>query len=59
MKLALDDQVRFNRAFVQGLIARMANDEGKAQLAFAAARTEQEKVVEAQPDSGRRGVCLV
>ena len=51
-EIGFDDQVRFNRAFVQGLIARMANDEGKAQLAFAAARTEQEKVVEAQPDFG-------
>jgi TolB-like protein/Tfp pilus assembly protein PilF/predicted Ser/Thr protein kinase len=48
----LDGQVQFNRPFVEGLIARMTNDEHKAQLAFAAARTEQEKVVQAQPDFG-------
>ena len=30
----------------------MTNDERKAQLAFAAARAEQEKIVEAQPDFG-------
>ena len=48
----LCDKVQFNRRFVEGLIARMTNDEHKAQLAFAAARAEQEKIVEAQPDFG-------
>ena len=51
-RIFLYDQVQSNRAFVEGLIARMANDEHKAQLAFAAARAEQEKVVQAQPDFG-------
>jgi TolB-like protein/Tfp pilus assembly protein PilF/predicted Ser/Thr protein kinase len=46
------DAVLFPRAFFEGVIARMANDEQKAQLAFAAAHTEQEKAVEAQPDYG-------
>ena len=46
------DAVRFPRPFVEGVIARMANDEHKAQLAFAAARAEQEKTVQAQPDYG-------
>jgi serine/threonine protein kinase/tetratricopeptide (TPR) repeat protein len=46
------DQVQFNRAFVEGLIARMTNDEQKAQSAFTAARAEQEKIVAAQPDFG-------
>jgi serine/threonine-protein kinase len=46
------DAVRFPRPFMEGLIARMANDEQKAQLAFAAARVEQEKKVQAQPDYG-------
>src|SRR6266446_2483949 len=46
------DQVQFNRHFVEGLIARMRNDERNAQLAFAAARAEQERIVEAQPDFG-------
>ena len=44
--------VYFTRPFVEGVIARMTNDEHKAQLAFAAARAEQEKNVQAQPDYG-------
>jgi serine/threonine-protein kinase len=51
-QIFLLDQVLFNRQFVEGLIARMTNDERKAQLAFAAARAEQEKVVQAQLDFG-------
>ena len=51
-EISLGDKVQFNRRFVEGLIARMRNDERKAQLAFAAARAEQEKIVEAQPDFG-------
>ena len=39
------DKVQFNRRFVEGLIARMTNDERRAQLAFVAARAEQEKIV--------------
>ena len=46
------EAVNFTRAFVEGVIARMANDEHKAQLAFTAARVEQEKAVQAQPDYG-------
>ena len=42
----------FPRPFVEGVIARMTNDEHKAQLAFTAARAEQEKTVQAQPDYG-------
>ena len=44
--------VNFGRPFVEGVIARMTNDEHKAQLAFTAARAEQEKIVQAQPDYG-------
>jgi TolB-like protein/tRNA A-37 threonylcarbamoyl transferase component Bud32/Tfp pilus assembly protein PilF len=51
-EIGLGDQVQFNRAFVEGLIARMTNDEGKAQSAFTAARTRQEKIVQARPDFG-------
>jgi serine/threonine-protein kinase len=51
-EISLADKVSFNRHFVEGLIARMRNDERNAQLAFAAARAEQEKIVEAQPDFG-------
>lgn len=48
---ALNDQaIHFSRSFVEGLIARMANDEAKARTAFTAARAEQEQLVQAQPD---------
>ena len=42
----------FNRAFCEGLLARMTKDEAKARSAFAAARTQQEKVVQAEPSYG-------
>ena len=45
-----DESVQFPRPFVEGVIARMANDEDKTRLAFAAAREKQEKTVNAQPD---------
>ncbi|HZA37761.1 MAG TPA: hypothetical protein VE486_01330, partial [Candidatus Baltobacteraceae bacterium] len=51
-EIFLGVQVQLNRPFVEGLIARMTNDEHKAQLAFTAARAEQEKIVQAQPDFG-------
>jgi serine/threonine protein kinase/tetratricopeptide (TPR) repeat protein len=44
--------VHFTPTFMEGLIARMENDENKAQAAFAAARVEQEKIAQAQPDYG-------
>ena len=44
------DNVRFSRPFVQGVIARMSNDLAKARTAFAVARAEQEKILQAQPD---------
>ena len=52
------DQVLFNRPFLEGLIARMTNDGGKAQSAFTAARLEQEKIVQAQPDYGP-ALCML
>ena len=47
-----DDAVHFTRPFVEGVIARMTNDEHKAQLAFTAARVEQKKTLQAQPNYG-------
>jgi serine/threonine protein kinase/Tfp pilus assembly protein PilF len=47
-----DDVIQFNRPFVEGVIARMTNEGDKARIAFTAARTEHEKVVEAQPNYG-------
>jgi TolB-like protein len=51
-EIAFSDGIPFNRAFVEGLIARIEKDEQRAELAFAAARAEQEKVVQVQPSSG-------
>ena len=46
------ENVLFNRPFVEGVIARMTKDEDKARSAFTAARAEQEKIVQAQPNYG-------
>jgi serine/threonine-protein kinase len=46
------ENVLFTRPFVEGIIARMTKDESKAQSAFTAARAEQEKIVQAQPNYG-------
>jgi TolB-like protein/class 3 adenylate cyclase len=56
--LGASDNMNFNRSFIEGLIARLMKDEGKAQSAFTAARAEQEKVVQAQPNYGP-GLCLL
>jgi serine/threonine protein kinase/Flp pilus assembly protein TadD len=50
--LGLTDNVPFNHSFIEGLIARMTKDDGKARLAFADARAEQEKIAQAQPNYG-------
>ena len=47
-----DDVVQLNGVFVQGVIARMNNDDAQARAAFTAARVQQEKIVEAQRDYG-------
>jgi TolB-like protein/Tfp pilus assembly protein PilF len=47
-----DYAVHLNRPLMEGVIARMTKDEVKARAAFAAARTEQEKAVQAQPNYG-------
>jgi serine/threonine-protein kinase len=52
------DIVKFSRSFVEGVIARMTNDEQKASAAFTAARAEQEKAVQAQPDYAP-AVCVL
>ena len=53
-----NDVFRFNRPFVEGVIARMTKEDDKAQSAFTTARTEQEKIVQAQPDYGPPLVVL-
>jgi TolB-like protein/Tfp pilus assembly protein PilF len=47
-----DGPVRFSRPFAEGVVARLAKDDSKAQFAFATARAEQEKMLQAQPDYG-------
>jgi TolB-like protein/Flp pilus assembly protein TadD len=51
--ISLGDEVFFNRPFVEGLIALLRKEEGKAQSAFVAARAQQEKVLEAQANNSR------
>jgi TolB-like protein/class 3 adenylate cyclase/Tfp pilus assembly protein PilF len=41
-----------SRSFGEGLLARMTKDEARARIAFEAARAEQDKRVQAQPDYG-------
>jgi len=49
----LRGEIAFSRSFGEGLIARMTKDEDKAWSAFTVARTEQLKIVQAQPDDSR------
>jgi TolB-like protein/class 3 adenylate cyclase/Tfp pilus assembly protein PilF len=41
-----------SRSFGEGLLARMTKDETRARTAFEAARAQQEKIVQGQPDYG-------
>ena len=50
--LGATDNLNFNRPFIEGLIARFMKDDLKAQSAFAAARAEQEKIIQTQPNYG-------
>jgi TolB-like protein/Tfp pilus assembly protein PilF len=47
-----------SRSFGEGLLARMTKDEARARTAFEAARTQQEKIVQAQPDYGPK-LCVL
>jgi TolB-like protein/class 3 adenylate cyclase/Tfp pilus assembly protein PilF len=47
-----NENVVFNRPFAEGVIARMTNDDAKARSALIAARAEQEKIIQAQPNYG-------
>jgi tetratricopeptide (TPR) repeat protein len=44
--------INLSRSFGEGLLARMTKNEARARAAFEAARAQQEKIVEAQPDYG-------
>jgi serine/threonine protein kinase/Tfp pilus assembly protein PilF len=56
--VARQTPVEFTRAYAKGLVARMKGDEDGARAAFSAARTEQEKVVRAQPDDFTQSSAL-
>ena len=47
-----ESTINLSRSFGEGLLARMTKDEARARTAFEAARAEQEKIVQAQPDYG-------
>ena len=47
-----EDAISLSRRFGEGLLARMTKDEARARTAFEAARAQQEKIVQAQPDYG-------
>jgi TolB-like protein/class 3 adenylate cyclase/Tfp pilus assembly protein PilF len=47
-----DYAVHLTRSVIDGVLARMTKDEGKARSAFTAARAEQEKTVQAEPGYG-------
>jgi Tfp pilus assembly protein PilF len=46
------EPIILSHSFGEGLLARMTKDEARARTAFEAARAQQEKIVQAQPDYG-------
>ena len=49
----LGREVLFSRSLMEGLIAQMRKDEAGARSAFVAARVEQQKIVQAQPNDSQ------
>jgi len=47
-----ESAINLSRKFGEGMLARMMKDEARARPAFEAARAEQEKIVQEQPDYG-------
>ena len=47
-----ESAIVLSHSFGEGLLARMTKDEARAHAALEAARTQQEKIVQAQPDYG-------
>src|SRR4029077_4375516 len=47
-----ESAIILSHSFGEGLLARMTKDEARARTAFEAARAQQEKIVQAQPDYG-------
>src|SRR5207247_167652 len=53
-----ESTIILSHSFGEGLLARMTKDEVRARSAFEASRTQQEKIVQAQPDYGP-AVCVL
>jgi tetratricopeptide (TPR) repeat protein len=53
-----ESPIYLSHSFGEGLLARMTKDEARARSAFEAARTEQEKIVQGQPDYGP-ALCIL
>ncbi len=45
-----NETMKYSPSFMEGLVGRMTKDDSKARSAFTAARTEQERLVRANPD---------
>jgi TolB-like protein/predicted Ser/Thr protein kinase/Tfp pilus assembly protein PilF len=45
-----NETMKYSCSFMEGLVSRMTKDDAKAHSAFTAARTEQERLVRANPD---------
>jgi serine/threonine protein kinase/tetratricopeptide (TPR) repeat protein len=50
--------IELSRAYAHGLVARMKGDAAGAEVAFSAARSQQEKAVRANPDDGSQ-LCFL
>jgi tetratricopeptide (TPR) repeat protein len=50
--------IYLSHSFGEGLLARMTKDEARVRAVFEAARTQQEKIVQAQPDYGP-ALCIL
>src|SRR5438046_1571682 len=50
--LSNESPIILSHSFGEGLLARMTKDEARARTAFEAARVQQEKIVQEQPDYG-------
>ncbi len=53
-----DEGLPFPRAWCEGLVARLQGDPGAAQAAFRNARSEVDKILQAQPDYGE-ALCVL
>jgi serine/threonine-protein kinase len=56
--LLANGNVSFSRPFVEGVISRMTQNDAAARSAFTAARVDQEKIVQSQPNYGP-AVCVL